>query len=313
MVILSKMWEMLQPSFLLHHAVYGSVVVGFVCPLVGVYFVLRRMVFWGVALPQVSTAGIAFAFLLQGLGLTFLSGAEGGEKHLAIIGSILFTGLAILILAMLERRGKGTAEGRIGALYAAAAAAAILFVAWNPAGETEMLGLLKGEIVSISEADFHAMLNTFAVVTGILFLFQREFLLVSYDRDMAVTLGRSVLVWDVLLFSVIGLTISLGTMTVGPLVTFGFLVLPPMAALPWARGMRSFSLLASLIGGVSAFAGFYVSYAYDLPLGPVVTGLAFGVLLASSALRAMFRAERRSVKREPGIHPISPARTSLSP
>jgi ABC-type Mn2+/Zn2+ transport system permease subunit len=43
--------EMLKPDFLLHHAVWGSVVVGFVCPLVGVYFILRRLVFWGVALP----------------------------------------------------------------------------------------------------------------------------------------------------------------------------------------------------------------------------------------------------------------------
>ncbi len=277
--------DLLRPSFLLHHAVYGSVVVGFVCPLVGVYFVLRRLVFWGVALPQVSAAGIAFAFLLQGFGLTFLAGSHGGERHLAILGSVVFTAVAIFALAALERRGQGGSEARVGALYAAAGAASILFVAWNAAGETEMLGLLKGEIVSIAEDDFHAMLDIFAAVTGVLFLFQREFLLVSYDRDMAVTLGRSVMVWDVLLFSVIGLTISLGVMTVGPMVTFAFLVLPPMAALPWARGMMSLSVLASVLGGLSAFAGFYLSYSHDLPLGPVVTATAFGLMLLSIGIR----------------------------
>ena len=92
---MSQLLEMLKPEFLLHHAVYGSVVVGLVCPLVGVYFVLRRLVFWGVALPEVSAAGIAFAFLLQGLGLNYFSGSESQEKHLAILGSLLFTGLAI--------------------------------------------------------------------------------------------------------------------------------------------------------------------------------------------------------------------------
>lgn len=280
-----ELLDLLRPSFLLHHAVYGSVVVGFVCPLVGVYFVLRRLVFWGVALPQVSTAGIAFAFMLQGFGLTFLAGSHGGERHLAILGSVAFTAVAIFALAALERRGQGGSEARVGALYAAAGAASILFVAWNAAGETEMLGLLKGEIVSIAEDDFHAMLDIFAAVTGVLFLFQREFLLVSYDRDMAVTLGRSVMVWDVLLFSVIGLTISLGVMTVGPMVTFAFLVLPPMAALPWARGMMSLSVLASVLGGLSAFAGFYLSYRHDLPLGPVVTATAFGLLLLSTGIR----------------------------
>ena len=283
---MSQLLAMLKPDFLLHHALYGSVVMGFVCPLVGVYFLLRRLVFWGVALPQVSAAGIAFAFMLQGFGINFLGGTESQEKHLAIIASVLFTGLSILFLAVLERRGKGVSEGRVGALYALAWAASILFVAWNAAGETEMLGLLKGEIVAISENDFHAMLDIFGLIAAAMLLFQREFLLVSYDRDMAVTLGRNVLAWDVVLYLIVGLTISLGVMTVGPLVIFGFLVVPPMTALPWARGMMSFSLLASLGGGLSALAGFYVSYAYDLPLGPVAVSAACVLLGVSWLARA---------------------------
>ena len=282
---MNVIFEMLKPGFLLHHAVWGSVVVGFVCPLVGVYFILRRLVFWGVALPQVSASGIAFAFMLQGLGFNFLAGSESQEKHLAIVGALLFTVGTILVLAALERRGAGLSEGRIGALYALAWAASILFVAFNATGETEMLGLLKGEIVSISESDFHAMLDIFGALAALMFLFQREFTLVSYDRDMAVTLGRNVLVWDLLLYLIIGVAISLGVMTVGPLVIFGFLVIPPLAALPWARGMASFSIIASVMGGFSAFAGFYLSYTHDLPLGPVVICIACGVYLLSSFAR----------------------------
>ena len=56
--------EIVSPGFLLREALIGSVLVGCLCPLVGVYFVLRRMIFLGVALPQVSAAGIAFAFLM---------------------------------------------------------------------------------------------------------------------------------------------------------------------------------------------------------------------------------------------------------
>ena len=282
-----KLLEMLRPDFLLHHALYGSVVIGFVCPLVGVYFILRRLVFWGVALPQVSSAGIACALMLQGFGFHLLSGAESQERHLAILGSMVFTWITILVMAALERRGKGVSEGRIGAIYAAAWAASILFVAWNAAGETEMLGLLKGEIISISEHDFHAMLDVFGVVAACMLLFQREFALVSYDREMGIALGRNVLGWDILLFSIVGVTISLGVMTAGPLVVFGMLVIPPMAALPWARGIMSFSLTASVYGGLSALAGFYISYVYDLPLGPVIVSAAVCFFLASFGLHRM--------------------------
>ncbi len=281
---MSSLLELLKPQFLLHHAVYGSLAVGFVCPLVGVYFLLRRLVFWGVALPQVSAAGIAFVFMLAGFGWSPLS-----EKRLALLGALVFTVAAVLALAALERRTQASSEGRVGALYALAGAATILFVAFNAAGETEMMSLLKGEIVSISERDFHVMLDLFGAACVLLLLFQREFLLVSYDRDLAVTLGRSALGWDALLYLIIALTISLGVMTVGPLVIFGYLVLPPMAALPWARGMMPLSLLASALGGVSAFAGFWLSYRYDLPLGPLVVATAGAILALSYLLRALVR------------------------
>ena len=284
---MSQLLAMLRPDFLLHHALYGSIVVGFVCPLVGVYFVLRRLVFWGVALPQVSAAGIAFAFMLQGFGLTLFAGGETGEKHLAILGAVVFTVAAILALTWLEQRSQGLSEGRVGTLYALASASAILFVAWNAQGETEMLSLLKGEIVTISEADFHGMLNILLGVCAALFLFQREFLLVSYDRDMAVALGRNVAFWDGLLYLLIGVTISLGVMTVGPLVIFGLLVVPPMIALPWARGMKSLSVGSSAAGGLSAFAGFYFSYRFDLPLGPLIIAALGAFFALSSLLRAV--------------------------
>ena len=51
--------EVFDPGFLLRNSVYISVVFGLTCPLVGVYLVVRRLVFMGVALPQVSSCGIA--------------------------------------------------------------------------------------------------------------------------------------------------------------------------------------------------------------------------------------------------------------
>ena len=61
---MSTLLEILDPEFLSRNSVYISLLVGCVSPLVGVYLVLRRVVFLGVALPQVSSCGIAFAFAL---------------------------------------------------------------------------------------------------------------------------------------------------------------------------------------------------------------------------------------------------------
>src|SRR2546425_13273235 len=104
--------EILDPHFLLRNSVYMSLLVGLTCPLVGVYLLLRRLVFMGVALPQISGCGIAFALALESWGL--VPHSEGSESTLAFTGSSLFTLTAILVFSFIERRGRGLVEGAIG-------------------------------------------------------------------------------------------------------------------------------------------------------------------------------------------------------
>ena len=65
---MATLLEILRPDFLLRDALLAGLLVGIVCPWVGVYFVMRRIIFLGVALPQVSAAGVALAFLLHDVG-----------------------------------------------------------------------------------------------------------------------------------------------------------------------------------------------------------------------------------------------------
>ena len=291
---MTALLEILSPHFLLRDAVLASVLVGLVCPLLGVYFVLRRMIFFGVALPEVSAAGIAVTFMVYGL----LVGPHehGGmpEQVLAVIGSFGFTLLALLILVGLERTGREMVEARIGTTYAIAAALTILAVARDPHGEAQMVSLLKGDILAATRTSLGLMVGVLVPVVAMLFVFRKQLLLVSFDRDMAVVLGVRVTVWDTLLYLAIGATVAIGVMTAGPLVTFGFLVVPPITARLVTRRMLSFSIASSLIGGATAFAGFYCAYRFDLPLGPAEVALASAVLMLVALATVVQRALGRS-------------------
>ena len=271
--------EIFDPQFLSRNSVYISLLIGFVCPLVGVYLVLRRVVFLGVALPQVSSCGIAFAFAMQGWGWIPHAHDSAEERAIALGGSVVFTLAAILLLSILERRERGLIEGRTGTAYVLAGAWSILLLVQNPLGEHGMLELLRGEIIAVSNTDLTLTGVTFGLVVVCLAVFQKEFLLVSFDREMAVTLKKRVIVWDTFLFTLIGLTISVSVLSVGPLVAFGFLLLPPLIAYQFARTMRQFALGASAIGGVTAVVGFCIAYRRDLPVGPTDVAL-LGVLYA---------------------------------
>lgn len=303
--------EIFDPGFLLRNSVYMSLLVGAACPLVGVYLLLRRLIFMGVALPQISSCGIAFAFALHSSNL--VPHSEGSENMLAFLGSSVFTLAAILGFSILERRGPSLIEGTLGMAYVLAGAWSILLLVKNPYGEHGLLDRLKGEIISISNADLARTFIAFAIVIIVLFAFQKEFLLVSFDREMAISLKKSVRLWDSLLFLLIGITISIAVLSVGPLVTFGFLLIPPLTAHLFARNMGQLAFMASAIGTVSALTGFCIAYSWDYPVGPtdvallgVIYGVAFLIKklpqLRSASVKAprlLDRTERESSRLGP--------------
>jgi len=274
--------HILSPDFLLRNSVYTSVLVGFACPLVGVFLVMRRLVFMGVALPQISSTGVAIALSIPlWLGLKLTDHGAHGAHALAFGGSITFSLAAVLVLAFLERRGRGQPEGRLGTAYVVAASLSILLLSKNPYGEIGWLDLLKGEVITISNFDLVLTAATLLLVLAALGLFYKELLLVSFDREMAITLRKNVVFWDVLLYLLIGLTVSMAVLSVGPLIAFGFLLIPALTAHLFAHNMRQFAALASLVGGAAAFLGFWLAYQCDFPVGPMDVVL-LGVIYAAA-------------------------------
>lgn len=268
-------FEILSPSFLLFPALLGSAILAFVCPLVGAHLMLRHRVFLGLTLPQIAACGVAFTFWLShavGVGH-----GTGGERLLAMTGSLVFTLAGMGLLAYLDRHASGTPEGRLAAAYALASALTILFIVFNPAGELEILNLLKGEVISLSREELKLLAIVYAIVYFGLVLFRREFLLDSFDRDLSFLLTGGSVRWSFWLYVLCGFSIAIGVIMAGPLLVFGFMVLPPLAARLLARGMGAFFLLSSLMGLVMAIFGFYLSVRLDLPLGP--TDVAFGCAL----------------------------------
>jgi ABC-type Mn2+/Zn2+ transport system permease subunit len=128
--------------------------------------------------------------------------------------------------------------------------------------------MIRGEIVSVPDFYLWSMLAIYGTIFICIVGFHRNFVVVSYDTDMAITLGKKVILWDILLYLIIGIVISFGVMTVGPLVIFGFLLIPAITARMITRGILPFCIVSSVIGTTASFIGFYISYRFDLPTGP---------------------------------------------
>src|SRR5207249_3882680 len=282
---MSTLLEIVNPSYLLFPALVGTMIMGLVCPLVGSYLVLRRTVFLGLTLPEIAATGVSFTFWLQQTGVLPQLGQS--ERGIGMVGSLVFTLLGMGVLGYLEQRGKGLAEGRLAAAYAFAGGLTILFMVFNPAGQIEVLNLLKGEVIALSQGELRLLATVFGLVFLAMLVFRREFLLTSFDRDLAFLLKGRQVIWDVLLYLLAGLIIAFGVIMAGPLLIFGFLVLPALAARPLVSRMSSFLMLSSVLGLVMAFWGFYSSVRLDLPLGPTDVTLGCCLIFLAYGIRRL--------------------------
>ncbi len=274
----------------LRNAMIAGMLAGLVAPLIGAHFLLRRIVFLGIAIPQLASAGIACALLVQGLGWFGLTAGMEAGPVVPMAGALLFTIGGIVVLGALVNRRPEFADIQVGFVFAAAGALSILLLAPNPVGEAHMLNLLKGESIATSNRDAAGAVLFGMLIVGGFALFQRDFLLLSLDRDFAVTLRKPAARHDLLFYVLAGCGVSLCVLTVGPVTTFGHLVLAPMLALLVTRGMKLFFLAASLAGVTAAGVGLVAGYFLDLPVGPTTVVLLAAAYVIVWTIKTVWRA-----------------------
>jgi len=273
---------------LFRFALLAALVAGLVCPLLGALLWLRRTSFYGITLPQFSAAGVVLGYVclawwIDNVGLGGLSVDEALSDPHAIMNYLLLWAalactLGLGVLVWLGRTGKGSEAGRVAAAFALANAATYLFGRMSPVGSSHVNELLQGEILGVGLHEFETVAGVLLVVLGIFLWRRRQFVLLSFDPEFARVLGLRRTRLELLLLCLCTATVACGTMILGPTVLFGLIVLPPLAARPFARSMDRFFLLSSLAGLLAVLIGVVLSFEADLPLGAAVVAGA-GLLL----------------------------------
>ena len=274
---------MLETVLLFREALYGALLIGVACSVLGVWVVLRRIVFVGAALAQLSSAGIALALFLGGLGV-------GGEltHHPVAVALIVTLAGAMFFGAGGAAKSKVPPDAAIGVTYAVAAALGILLIAKATTGEAHDI-FLSGNILGITRVDTLVLLAVSIPVLLTHLAFYKEFLFVSFDPETARTLGYRVTAWNLLLYFTLGLVIAFAMQYAGVMLVFNFLVLPAVTGITVARTMRGIFAVAVCAAVVASVVGFALSVPFDLPSGPAiiaVSGLLAFVAWGAARLRS---------------------------
>jgi len=245
-------WWQHSPFVLIPGASAAALLSGALLPPLGLWIVLQRVVFLGVTLAQVAAAGVALGLLL----------------HLpALPLGLLLCAVAVAIFTGGFRGGVGTGGDRaLGAAFCVASALALLFISRSPADLDQVDHVLHGNLIFATTADVRLMAVALLGGLAVSVVFLQRILFCAFDGETAAALGLRVQRWLMLLFGVLAVVLTLSMRTTGALLTFALLVLPPLAALQFQRGLRATFLLASGLGLAGALAGLIVAVSADLHL-----------------------------------------------
>ena len=107
--------------------------------------------------------------------------------------------------------------------------------------------------------DVHIIIYGLLVtVTGVLLLlFRKEFKIWIFDPQFAHVIGLPITLLNTLLLILVTVSIVIGIRSVGVVLMSAMLIAPAAAARQFARGLKSFFILAMLFGMFSALCGTY--------------------------------------------------------
>jgi manganese/zinc/iron transport system permease protein len=156
----------------------------------------------------------------------------------------------------------------------------------NNAGQSGLDQFLFGRAAAIIESDVQTMAALGAIALGLVFVFWKEFKLLSFDAAYASTLGFNVRGLDVALTMLIVVAIVIGLQMVGVVLMSAMIVAPAAAARQWTDRLWVMLALSSAFGAAAGTAGAIISSTTErLPTGPTIV-LCISAIVAISLLFA---------------------------
>lgn len=235
----------------------------------GLHVVQRGIIFVDIAMAQMASLGICVALLLRIDLHSWETFAIALVFTLAGAAIFSFTG---------KRASQIPQEAIIGIAYVVAAAAAVLLLSRAAEGDEEIKQMLVGNILLVSPTDVWKCFALFLLVGVFHFIFRRNFLLVSFDRESAFQRGLRVRWWDFFFYASFGLVVTIFVRIAGVLLVFSYLIVPAVCGITLARNLRARLFAGWILATIGGIGGLFWSFYGDLPTGAAIVCM-FGLLL----------------------------------
>lgn len=248
-----------MPAFLeigfMQKAFIGGAIISVVLAVISFFVVLRGLSFIGVGISHSAFGGVALGVLL------------GIDPIWTAIAFCVIVANLITITSRSAHFGEDTV---IGIFFALTMGMGVILLGFSKT-YIDLFGYLFGNILAVSENDIWTAAIAGSIVVLSCGLLMKEFLLDSFDREIALASGIPVRALDHLLASLIALSIVISIKLVGIVLASALLVIPGATALKLTSRWQVMLLLSIGAALLATMGGLVLSYYFDLASGASIT------------------------------------------
>ena len=234
---------MFQFEFM-RNAIAAGVIISLLCPVIGLFIVLRRNSMIGDTLSHSSFAGVAIG-LVSGIN--------------PILSAFVFTSLCALLIEFLRGYFKKYAELVMSIVLTLSLGIAIVLISTGKS-TAKVTSFLFGSILTVSRTDLLVMLIVGAICLAIVAIMYNKLMYVTFDEEGAKISGINVKLINYVFTLLVGATISMSIMIMGLLVISSIIVVPVATAMQLELNFKKTMIFSIFFGFIDIMAGLISSY-----------------------------------------------------
>jgi len=256
--------EMFSYGFM-QRALAAGLMIGIIAPIIGVFIVLRRLSLIADTLSHVALAGVA-------AGLLFKTYPVAGALIASLVGAVG--------IERLRGSGRLFGEAALAVFLSGGFAVAVVLISLARGFNTDLFSYLFGAITVVQPVDLWVIFALGLVVLVAVGILHKELFAITFDEEAARVQGVPVETLNMLLTTLVAVTVVLAMRIVGILLTSALLVIPTITALRVARNFRHTMWIAVFCSLFAVVAGMTMSFYLDIAAGGAIVLMAlllFGV------------------------------------
>ena len=246
-------------------ALIAGVGIALVTGPLGCFVIWRRLSFFGDTLSHAALLGVTFS----------ISFDINISLSVFIVSSIV-----ALILIRLQKNTNLAGDALLGLLAHSSLAIGLVVLGFLSFIRFDIMGLLFGDILSVTSSDLLIIWIGGAVIILILSLIWKPLFASTVNYEIAEAEGLSPEKYNIIFTVLMAAIIAISIKMVGLLLITGMMIIPAAAARNLSNSPKQMVVISIIFGLLSVLIGLYASLEINTPSGPsiITTSLLFFIL-----------------------------------